>query len=638
MRPTNPYFLLFNVLNILFWIDIGIAMKLQNIEEAILKSVVSFSEMWLSSPKKYISLVFPDTRDVSMNGITKLIQNVLKKTTKNVYFLFGFDSSIINSTKYRDNEIVWFSSDIRSYNSNCQNFGFTSDHIMEKKYLLFYVERIESAISFFEDCFIQFNYELVVYYKKNFNDSNLILFEEIYKINPHERKIHRRVLIQFNLNSGKKQSNSHVDFIWKRRNNLYGTIFKGVTEIYPPFINHIELSDLNKKQEVNCDGYLCVILQHLEAHLNFSIMTNLPKQRDSWSFLVEEVEKETYDIGATGFIFNPSRNKRVDFSFGVLPLSYTLAYAKNVDVIRLDLYLQPYRTNSWCILLFYIIAIIVGFTTAATIVKKCSHLSTFKELFNDLKRSINFILRSIVGKRTDPEPKQDYIKVAFVFLVMNGFFLITSYRALLVASLTAHIESPPVKSLKEIVESKYFLGLEKGSATEEIFHYPMPGSPEDFLLKEGKIVSISGGGTKIMKQLVNNEIMGSETILFIEKFTVEHHEYYPCRLFEIKEFNRKGQGSTGMIFRKKWPFKDFLNYHLLVMKETGLMDKLYEPFLLKTKKSCPNQQLIKSIINKPVPVTMNATISLYLIIFIGLVFSAVCLMVELVHSQLKYPK
>ena len=70
-------------------------------------------------------------------------------------------------------------------------------------------------------------------------------------------------------------------------------------------------------------------------------------------------------------------------------------------------------------------------------------------------------MRCIVGKRIDPEPKQNYTKVAFVFLVMNGYFLITCYRALLVASLTAHIESPPVKSLEEIEKSKYLLGLER---------------------------------------------------------------------------------------------------------------------------------------------------------------------------------
>ena len=635
MRLKNPYLLLFNILNLLFWIDFGIAMKLHNKEGAILKSVVTFSEMWLSSPKKYISLVFPFTGNVSMNSITKSIQHVWKRTAKNVHFLFGFDPLINNYTTYHENELVWFPSDIRSYNSNCQNFGFTSDYVMEKKYLLFYIERIQNAISFFADCFIRFDYEIVIYYKLNFNDSNLLTFEEIYKINPRESKIYRRVLNQFNLDSGKIESNSYVDFIWKRRNDLYGTIFKGVTEIYAPFINNIEQrSDSKKNQGVNCDGYLCVILHHLEMHLNFSVMTNLPNQRHNWSFLVEQVEKETYDIGATGFIFNPSRNKRVDFSFGVLPLSYILAYAKNIDAMPLDLYLQPYRRNSWNILLIYTITIILGFTFASTIVRKCSLHLTSKEFSNDLKRSTNFILRSIVGRRIDPEPKQNYIKVAFVFLVINGFFLITCYRALLVASLTAHIESPPVESLKEIVNSKYILGLEKGSATEEIFYNPMPRSPEDFLLKEGKITSISGGGTNIMHQLVNDKIMGSETILFIEKSTVEHHEYYPCRLFEIKEFSRKGQGSTGMIFRKNWPFKDFLNYHLLVMKETGLMDKLYEPFLFKTKKSCPNQQLVKSIIDKPVPVTINATISLYLIISIGLLFSAVCLMVELLCHKL----
>lgn len=216
---------------------------------------------------------------------------------------------------------------------------------------------------------------------------------------------------------------------------------------------------------------------------------------------------------------------------------------------------------------------------------------------------------------------------------MNGFLLITCYRALLVASLTAQIEQPPVKSLNEIIRSAYILGLEKGSATEEIFQDPILGSVEYFLSKQRKITSISGGGNKILKDLVENETMASKIIMFMEKSTIEHHQYYPCHLFEINQFSRKGQGNTGMIYRKNWPFKDFLNYHLLVMKETGLMDKLYEPFLLSTKKSCPNQELVRSLIDKPNPVTINATFSLYLIIFVGVVVSAVCFIFELMYRR-----
>ena len=78
-------------------------------------------------------------------------------------------------------------------------------------------------------------------------------------------------------------------------------------------------------------------------------------------------------------------------------------------------------------------------------------------------------MRSVVGKRTDFESNWNFAKIAFAFIVINGFLLITCYRALLVASMTAKIESPTVTSLQELDNSKYSLALQKGSATEAVF-------------------------------------------------------------------------------------------------------------------------------------------------------------------------
>ena len=144
-----------------------------------------------------------------------------------------------------------------------------------------------------------------------------------------------------------------------------------------------------------------------------------------------------------------------------------------------------------------------------------------------------------------------------------------------------------------------------------------------------KIVYISGSQTATLGQMANDAALASKQVFFAERQVVQFHDYYPCRVLDIKESRRRNQGSMGMIYRKNWPFKDLLNYHLLVMKESGVMDKLHEPYLRATKKTCPNQQTIKSIINKPIPVSTNETFSLYLIVLIGLLSALIFLTTEI---------
>ena len=625
---------------IVSWINFGLAKNTKRVEDMSLNSASKFSEMWLSSPKQYLYIVFPFLTGLPTKNVTKLIQRIIKEATRNTYFRSSYDSSVVNITKHYHNQLLWFPFEIESYNITCQNLGLTSSFTINNNNLLFFVDGIKEAISIFEGCPIRFDSNLVIYYNQNHKNSQRVVFEELYKIDPNQKKLITSVLYQIDPNNENAITNMSIDFIWNRRRDLHGTIFKGVTEHYPPFVNDIQQGkDQNYNSVVNCKGYLCSILDHLKSHLNFSIITNLPNQRHSWSFLIEEIQKGAYDIGETGFIFNPSRNDLVDFSFGVLPLSYTLAYAKNRDVIPLDLYLKPYNRIAWAVVLLYMTIIFIGSTFLTIVFNKSYCYSTrpsrLRELKNALQRSINFVLRSVVGRRISSEPEKDSTRLAFLFLIIKGFLLITCYRALLVASLTAQVESPPVKSLKEILESKYLLGLENGSATDKLFLEAKPGSDEDMLVKEEKIAFLSGGQTTILKNMVDDADMASKYLMFLEKTTVEHHEYYPCRLFEIKQFNRKGQGNTGMVYRKDWPFKEFLNYHLLVMKETGLMDKLYEPFLKASKKSCQNQQMIRHVIDKPSPVSLSASFSLYLIIFIGLSISAICLTMELLCHRYK---
>ena len=612
-------------------IEFAVSTNTTNQDMKIFESALLFNERWFPTTKQYMNIVFPSTNYSEVKNIVNLLDKIMETSKTKKYFIFCAGITTCNYTRYHRIELLWLPFKMKSYNfSICKIFGSSSNLTIRKKRLLLFSENIENTFSLLSSCETRFDDEIVVYYQKR--NLSLITFEEIYKINASENTIYRNILSEIDLN--KITFNMTVNYIWNRRNNLQGIKFYSLAERSLPFINYIQKrKDLNGNWIIEYDGYIKDILMHLAAKLNFSVITNMPKQRDSWNYLVEQMSKGEYDIGETAFTFTPSRTDLVDFSFGIYPITHTLAYAPNEDLLQLKLFMQPFEPQSWFAILVFIILVIIIGSFVGLVIDRNVHRSTLKAWKNILQSLINFVLRSVIGKRIGSEPHWNSTKVAFVFLIINGFLLITCYRALLVASLTAHVKAPPINSIRELAGSKYYLGVQKGSASGTVFQDAKKGDAEFELRKNEKIKYIAGSQTVMLENIANDATKASEIVLFIEKQVLQFHNYYPCRLSDIRKAERSHQGISGMIYRKDWPFKDLLNHHLLVMKQSGVMDKLFQPYLRKTRKICPNQQKIKAIINKPNPVSINATFSLYLLIFLGLIISFVCLSIEVICNR-----
>ena len=74
--------------------------------------------------------------------------------------------------------------------------------------------------------------------------------------------------------------------------------------------------------------------------------------------------------------------------------------------------------------------------------------------------------------------------------------------------------------------------------------------------------------------MVAKDPKASKTILYWTS-VIQTNNNYPCKLALIKGSLSKF-GSEGMIFAKRWPWRDYFNYHLLGMKESGLINRFYE--------------------------------------------------------------
>ena len=148
------------------------------------------------------------------------------------------------------------------------------------------------------------------------------------------------------------------------------------------------------------------------------------------------------------------------------------------------------------------------------------------------------------------------------------------------------------------------------------------------LNKRGKIVRFPESSTvRVVDLMVKNDPTASQTILFDYDFDIQSSQEYPCNLSKIRGFSWKAHQS-GMIFKKNWHLTEFFNHHLLVMKETGLMERVYQRHLKKTSNSCPDDYNIKKSVKEPRPVGINKTFSLYIALVIGIATSLLLLLVE----------
>ena len=214
---------------------------------------------------------------------------------------------------------------------------------------------------------------------------------------------------------------------------------------------------------------------------------------------------------------------------------------------------------------------------------------------------------------------------------------ISFYRTSLVAFIVADIDTPPVQSLGEIRMSDYYLALLKNTVYDDMF-LQAKRDPADsqykLLAKSDKIVRFSGDTHKYIEKMVTGKNEARKSILFWSLAAARFNKHYPCRLGYIKSAPRNAIQNVGMIFKKNWPYKNLINYHLLKMSETGMLDRLLDPYENAKKKSCPNEVKIRSTLKQTKPIGSDKTIFLYSILCLGFIVAFIFLFLEFVYQNL----
>ena len=224
------------------------------------------------------------------------------------------------------------------------------------------------------------------------------------------------------------------------------------------------------------------------------------------------------------------------------------------------------------------------------------------------------------------------IKIGFFVLTLVGFMFITLYRSMLVAFVAVEHQIAPIKSLDDIGTSDYQIVVEKNTAADNTFLNANPGTVEEKLSKSNKILRLEGLMISIMDQMTSSENEKRNLIFYGIHEDTKFSEHYPCKITKVPHYEHS-KYRAGMIFKKNWPFTPLLNYHMLIMKEEGIMDRYFRPYEKKNEKLCDNEVKIRSILKLPQPVSLYTTVFLFLIISSGFLCAIGLLVIEMIENK-----
>ena len=154
----------------------------------------------------------------------------------------------------------------------------------------------------------------------------------------------------------------------------------------------------------------------------------------------------------------------------------------------MDVFIKPFGIDTWISLALYSVLILLGYVSVQLGTHPFKKSQILKEISTFVQHPLNLLFRSLLGKRISNEPLSNPNRVLFVALVFCGFFIITLYRAILVAFITVNEDVPPVNSLSDIKNSKYRLAVLRHSSYDDLFNHADVNTEEYILESMKKVI------------------------------------------------------------------------------------------------------------------------------------------------------
>ncbi|PSN47436.1 Ionotropic receptor 110 [Blattella germanica] len=452
---------------------------------------------------------------------------------------------------------------------------------------------------------IQFNSNVFVATQTNGTQN---MFTEVYT-DGHDLKIEEDATIWENTMAGQTYNYAKI----KRFRNLHGHRLTAIAVGVNKFYTEVKKSG-NQFQIVG--GYFGEVFKTLAHLLNFTYSVkyltgyaygNTPTDdNSSWTGIIGYIQRNEADLSACEVSIVGDRLLVMDFSMPVHISRRRLYIHEGIKVLHMDWYFRPFKMSTWCALIICLFFFTLINSFLHHISYKMEAVQRRVGILSNFFTVVTIMLQQGTEYPANMSVRLVLLSCAFMFLVVH-----VAYSAKLMSLATMYISPPPLQHLDDILKStSWKFSLTNGSLEYNIFKTAMKDSVLGQIWQQ-KLEPFP-------EQLVNDIRSGLLEVLSESPTIFMGHEdgcentlqnsFRPteaCQVLALPQTYFKGGMGFGL--QRKSPYKDIINYSLMKMKSSGILQRLKLEWIPQPKECSRSLQIVTEWLDIVPPLTAYVT-------------------------------
>ena len=360
-----------------------------------------------------------------------------------------------------------------------------------------------------------------------------------------------------------------ADYVWARRSDLQGEKLTVFMIQNPPFT-----VVLNATSGL-LSGYNVEVVKEIIRRMNFTFEVKMfvkEKGRDIWEQLMNDLEAGLIDMSFSFLYRLADRLERCSLSRVVYKPTMVLVTRKNLLTTEGSSLTSMFRVEVWLLGGITILALM----TWGYVILRAE--STLLGLNSSLAESMEF-LGAMTAQGSTLSMCRVSKKILLLTALMFGILSVSSLSARLISTLSIQRTESLVKSLDDVLALRLPLYIANGGHTELNFRDAPASTVRHKLWKSGQVIPlVVYEEEEVMRKFLR---VKDRAALVIHEITYRHfiksRRDVGCQL---AAHGLKGKTHVGIPFRRDFPYLRTVEYHLVKMRDSGLLKRLYEEWFL----------------------------------------------------------
>ena len=418
--------------------------------------------------------------------------------------------------------------------------------------------------------------------------------------------------------------------VWERRSDFGGVLLRNSVLSWPP------LNDI--KDDGRIEGYVVDILRNLQASLNFTVTTGSPEDGEwgvqrtrengstYFSGIVGDLARGDADLSASGINILPQRQIGIDYTIGVFRDLITINMEKpsldtaSKENINLMAYLTIFTKWTWTGIVLS--SLIIGIAYFVIIAASNSSRDSYRNFATGFVFFWTSLCHMSFGGAL---PSLLSVRVLLISSALFGIFVYEVYNSDLTAQMTLGSTVATLNNFQDVLDHGYQVHTRKGSSTELLLATAPEGSAMKRVYEENLKVLILKQKTKTI-QRVAVMLEDPKNVIFQSMFVFIND----TRIKSLVNFEEKAIVHGGIGLQKDSEFKNVFDYHIIKMKQSGLLSQWYHKWM---QHGIPGDMTHRIFVQASAPLGFANLFFPALVFLLGVVGGVLALLLEAVAKM-----